>query len=136
MHILFLSTSINNFSYGKAILETLLLLSLIVTQGCGSGGSVNNDGGVIIDTGSTQISWSGPSSRENGNPLPIGEIAGYYIQYQEIGKSTYNHEFIDDATKVIFILSGIPSGDYQIQVATVDTDGLMSSFSNPIDITI
>ena len=133
MHILSLNTSRNKFFYGKAILEITLFLSLIVTQGCGGGGG---GGGVIIGTGNTQIFLSAPTSRVSGDPLSIDEIAGYYIQYQEIGKSTYNHEFIDDATDVILILSGIPSGDYQIQVAAVDTNGLVSSFSNLIDIII
>ena len=81
------------------------------------------------------LSWSTPTTRENGDALPLAEIARLEIE------ATYpdgTSEVIDvnaaATTHVIPIING--EGSYTFSISTIDTDGMRSSPSETISTNI
>ena len=75
-----------------------------------------------------EVSWDWPTTRENGEFLEMSEIAGARLRYQRTG---------DEPTLLIlpgldnaYTVEKLPPGTWSFAVATEDTDGLMSSYSN------
>jgi hypothetical protein len=79
-------------------------------------------------TASMQINWSAPTQRENGLALTLAEIGGYEIRYKLKAATVYNSVYLPNGAQQTFTLTAMPAGDYDIQIAAVDTDGLYSTF--------
>ena len=106
-------------------LFVIFLLSPLFACSSGGGGAA----GSITDIRS--LNWVAPSEREDGSGLSPSEIAGYRIYYGTESGSYPNVIYIDDHTETQAILPDLASGTYYIVMATVDTDGLVSTFSGP-----
>ncbi len=83
------------------------------------------------------ISWTAPSARADGTPLPLSEIAGYRIYF---GTSRYNYGTtvaIDDGSMVQGTINNLNAGTtYYFVMTTIDTEGRESSFSPEYSVTL
>lgn len=74
-----------------------------------------------------RISWNPPTTRLDGSPLPREEVQEYLIRglFPETVRVT--------SSPVEF---RVPPGTYHVQMATVDTTGLVSAFSDVIPLVV
>jgi len=90
------------------------------------------DGGAAVDPAPSGkqvvVEWTEPTARENGEPLKIGDLAEYIL---EVGSDTI--KIPAPASRHTLWL---PSGTYLIALSVVDTAGLQSEKSDPIEITL
>jgi len=88
------------------------------------------------------LDWVVPTSREDGSVLPISEIASYEIYYY-LDDGTTNGTSVSvaatndaDALVTSFQLNNLAEGDYFFSIATIDTQGNVSEFVEPIALSI
>jgi len=77
---------------------------------------------------SISVSWSMPDSRENGDMLYSYEIGGYEILYKLQGDALYTSEIIEDSQITSIDIDNLIAGDYEVKIASFDTDNLMSEY--------
>jgi len=77
---------------------------------------------------SVSVSWSMPDSRENGDTLYSYEIGGYEILYKKQGDTLYTSEIIEDSQITSIDIDNLVAGDYEVKIASFDTDNLMSEY--------
>ncbi len=82
-------------------------------------------------TTSALIEWDIPTTRENGIDLPLSEIGGYEINYKKSGDSAYQTIIITNQNQSEYELTDLEAGEYEVSVATFDSEGLYSDFSEP-----
>lgn len=87
------------------------------------------------------LSWEPPTSRENGDPLPMGEIASYLIVgfMENSNHNLDNPEIqvrIDDGGATEHILEVYVPGTYHLAMAAVDHNGLQSELSNIVEVRV
>lgn len=99
----------------------------------GKGGS----NGAPLDPGATTptLVWTAPTKRVDGTALYPYEIDRYELFY---GNSTTSmtKSLTVPGTQNSYSLDGYTNGTYSFSVLAVDTDGLKSSQSNPVTVTI
>jgi hypothetical protein len=81
-------------------------------------------------TGSATLSWTAPSTREDGSPLT--NLAGYKIYY---GRMSEVHDYeidIKSAGVSTYVVDGLVSGDWYFALVAYDKDGLESDRSNEV----
>ena len=88
------------------------------------------------------LDWVVPTTREDGTVLPISEIASYEIYYH-LDDGTTNGTTVgvaatNDAGTLVtsFELNNLTEGDYFFSIATVDTQGNVSEFVEPVALSI
>lgn len=83
------------------------------------------------DEATIELRWETPTERENGDNLPLDEIDGYEVRYwpsdAEEPMDVRESVIVPDNTAVGYELS-VPAGQWDIEVAVYDTDGLYSNF--------
>ncbi len=77
---------------------------------------------------SISVSWSMPDSRENGDTLYSYEIGGYEILYKKQNETLYTSEIIEDSQTTSIDISNLVAGEYEVKIASFDTDNLMSEY--------
>ena len=88
------------------------------------------------------LDWVVPTTREDGSVLQISEIASYEIYYYADdgttnGTSVSVAATSDTGTLVTSVqLNNLAEGDYFFSIATVDTQGNVSEFVEPIALSI
>lgn len=118
--------------------------SFIIACGGGGGSSdaptSRSDNKEINAPGESQVelSWYIPDARENGEDLEVYEIDGYRIYYSTADTSVQEGEIvtINDPQTTEYTFESLPSGDYRLAIATVDTQGLQSALSEEILVAI
>lgn len=79
-----------------------------------------------------QLSWTIPSTRENGTALTLSELSGYEIYYYAEGSSSGAGEVVPvsggTSTSTKVTING--SGTYYFAIAARDNAGLLSNLSN------
>lgn len=83
-----------------------------------------------------QLSWSIPTHRENGDPLPVEEIGGYVIEYGTDHQALDQRIEINSAQQTNCTLSDLSKGTLYLRIATVDAQGVQGIFSGIVAITI
>lgn len=71
------------------------------------------------------LTWTAPTTRVDGSPLPVEEIGGYTVRVECPGED--RKEYDADRSATSMEVPGTRDCDYWI--ATYDTDGLYSVFS-------
>lgn len=94
--------------------------------------------GVGSDPSTVSLSWTPPSTRENGEPLSMAEILGYEIYYYAEGDAADDGETIKvnggSQTSYEVVVPG--PGTYHFAMTAVDINGLTSDNSNFVSVTI
>lgn len=84
-------------------------------------------------TYSATISWKIPTTRANGDALPITELAGYEIYYTT-GTSTQVTIPVTGGALTSYGIKDLAPGTYYFAVAAVDTNGTKSALSQMVSI--
>ena len=88
------------------------------------------------------LDWVVPTTRDDGSVLQISEIASYEIYYYADDGTTNGTSVSVAATSdtgtlvTSFQLNNLAEGDYFFSIATVDTQGNVSEFVEPIALSI
>lgn len=117
--------------------------------GTPAGGDVGTTSGVVIsvsdgtDTasvtfdltvlGNGTVSWVAPTTRANGDPLQLSELAGYRIYYGTASDSLDQIVEITDPSTTEEVIQGLePGKTYYFAVTAYDTEGIESALSQVV----
>lgn len=81
---------------------------------------------AATNNGDVTLIWLTPIKRANGASLSIGELNGFELRYKRQTDADYTYVELSKLT-LLYILPNL-SGDYQFEVAAVDTNNLYSEF--------
>ncbi|MGB5324891.1 MAG: hypothetical protein WBN40_05630, partial [Pseudomonadales bacterium] len=97
---------------------------------------------VVATTADVALDWLIPTTREDGSALPASEIDSYEI-YFYAGSNSQNGTSInvpafDQTGNLVsdFVITALNSGNYFFTIATIDTQGNVSAFVNPVALAI
>lgn len=88
------------------------------------------------------LDWVVPTTREDGATLLISEIESYVIYYYRDDSSSSGYNLTvplrgdNGELTTSYLISALPSGRYYFSIASVDTSGRVSQFSDPVELTI
>lgn len=87
---------------------------------------------IIVDpvTGSARLSWTVPTSREDGSPLALNELAGYRIRYGTVPDALISRVEVNTADVTNYTISNLTAGTWYFSVSAYDTHGVESQPSN------
>lgn len=91
---------------------------------------------ATVSTGSAQISWSTPTTRQDGTALTATEIAGYNLYHSTTGTSSLSKLASLTPSELSIVVSDLAAGTHYFALSTIDTKGLQSSMSSTISVTI
>lgn len=80
-------------------------------------------------TYSAQLSWTAPSTRADGTPLSLSDLAGYEIYYTTDDPAVSRTISVSGNTALNYTLSNLSAGNYYVAMAAIDTAGLKSELS-------
>ena len=83
----------------------------------------------------TTLKWEIPTATSEGEPLHVGEIKGYEVQYSRAGEFS-EVVFVDGGTTNELQLEDLAEGTYQFRIATVTINDIYSDFTLPVEATI
>ena len=87
-------------------------------------------------SGSLALSWSAPTTRTDGEPLPLSEIDGYRLYYGTQKGEYVQGANIKDGTAQSATVTGIPVGTYFVVLTTYDANGIESDYSASVKKTV
>ena len=116
---------------------------ILIACGGGGGSSTETGGGNPADSNNPsnspdltvlELSWLIPDAREDGTDLYVYEISGYNIYYTSSDAPIEQADVIAiaDSQTTDYSFTGLPSGNYRLAIASVDTQGLQSAISEEI----
>jgi hypothetical protein len=90
----------------------------------------------VVASGSAVLSWSIPTTRSNGSPLTMAELAGYeiYVLSESTGQSSV--VTVSSGSTTTYTVSGLAAGTYYFSMAAKDTAGNLSALSAVVSKTI
>ncbi|KZZ62974.1 hypothetical protein A3763_21340 [Oleiphilus sp. HI0128] len=125
-------------SISNAGIEDTGLYSVVVSNA--SSEAYSQEALVSVNSlpSSLELSWSAPSTREDGSALESSEISAYVIEY------AYNNTELNQSIRINstgsetynYIISDVQSGTMYLRIATVDSNEIQSQFSETISIDI
>jgi hypothetical protein len=84
-------------------------------------------------TYSVNLSWSIPSTRENGQPLSLSELTGYEIYYVVDGVDMVDRTIaISGGSVASYKISGLQAGSYSFAITAIDHAGVKSALSGVV----
>lgn len=93
-------------------------------------------GGPASSIGSARLTWNIPTRRENGELLPVGEIASYEIYMTAESNGASRTIRVSDPSKTQFTLVPLAADTYHFSMATIDVDGTYSGLSQVVSKTV
>ena len=89
-----------------------------------------------VPSGSASLSWSIPSTRADGSPIPISEITGYeiYMIAESTGKTAVIP--VSDGMTSSYTLAELSPDTYHFSMAAMDAQGNLSELSPIVSKTI
>jgi hypothetical protein len=84
--------------------------------------------------GQIKLSWTKPTKRDNGDDFPNSELRGYVIVYYSMigGRGITNINKRANS----YPFGNLKPGRYYFAIATIDTDGLKSEWSDEISVVV
>lgn len=80
------------------------------------------------------LRWDSPMTREDGSKLYPGEISGYKVYYKLLHQKKYKAIDVEGAHIDQLALDNFSPGAYEFSVSTVDTNGIESQRSHPVQV--
>ena len=87
---------------------------------------------VTIPANAALLSWTAPLTRENGESLAMGEIAGYEVVYGTSADNLDNSLAIGDASVDELLVDELTEGTWYFAIRTLDTAGNRSRLSEVV----
>jgi hypothetical protein len=91
---------------------------------------------AAADSYSANLSWVVPSSRENGDPLAITELAGYEVYVIAEASGEDQLLAIDDPMVSKLVVPNLAPDTYFFSISSIDKDGLISRLSSIISLIV
>lgn len=85
-----------------------------------------------IPTDAALLSWTAPLTRENGDSLSMGEIAGFEVVYGTSAETLDQSLAIGDASVDELLVDELTAGTWYFAIRTLDTDGNRSRLSDVV----
>jgi hypothetical protein len=86
---------------------------------------------------SLNLSWSIPSTRENGQPLVLSELTGYEIYYVVDGATATDRTIaVTGGSAVSYRISGLLAGTYSFAISAIDSAGVKSALSGVVVVNV
>lgn len=82
---------------------------------------------------SALLSWTAPLTRENGESLAMGEIAGFEVVYGTSAENLDQSLAIGDASVDQLLVDELAEGTWYFAIRTLDTDGNRSRLSEVVN---
>ncbi|MEC7378296.1 MAG: hypothetical protein VX421_11840, partial [Pseudomonadota bacterium] len=98
--------------------------------GSGSGETATTE--PAIPANAALLSWTAPLTRENGDSLAMGEIAGYEVVYGTSAENLDQSLAIGDASVDELLVDELAEGTWYFAIRTLDTDGNRSRLSEVV----
>lgn len=86
----------------------------------------------ILVSNTALLSWTAPLTRENGESLAMGEIAGFEVVYGTSADSLDQSLAIGDASVDQLLVDELSTGSWYFAIRTLDTDGNRSRLSEVV----
>ncbi|MFN2361521.1 MAG: hypothetical protein ABR522_10670 [Marinobacter sp.] len=86
----------------------------------------------IIPANTALLSWTAPLTRENGESLSMGEIAGFEVVYGKSEETLDRNLAIGDASIDELLVDELTEGNWYFAIRTLDTDGNRSRLSEVV----
>ncbi len=100
------------------------------TTGSGTGETATTE--PAIPANAALLSWTAPLTRENGESLSMGEIAGYEVVYGTSAENLDQSLAIGDASVDELLVDELAEGTWYFAIRTLDTDGNRSRLSEVV----
>ena len=78
------------------------------------------------------MSWTAPLTRENGDSLTMGDIAGFEVVYGTSEENLDQSLAIGDASIDELLVDELTEGTWYFAIRTLDTDGNRSRLSEVV----
>ncbi|AXS84799.1 hypothetical protein [Marinobacter sp. Arc7-DN-1] len=85
-----------------------------------------------IPANTALLSWTAPLTRENGESLAMGEIAGFEVVYGTSAENLDQSLAIGDASVDELLVDELTGGTWYFAIRTLDTDGNRSRLSDVV----
>ena len=85
-----------------------------------------------VPTNAALLSWTAPLTRENGDSLAMGEIAGFEVVYGNSEDNVDQSLAIGDASIDELLVDELTEGTWYFAIRTLDTDGNRSRLSEVV----
>lgn len=85
-----------------------------------------------LPANSALLSWTAPLTRENGESLAMGEIAGFEVVYGTSAENLDQSLAIGDASVDELLVDELAEGTWYFAIRTLDTDGNRSRLSEVV----
>lgn len=84
-------------------------------------------------TFSAKLSWTIPSTRQNGQPLQLSELSGYELYYTTDSSSSNGTVVtVSGGSKASYEISNLKAGTYYFAISAIDASGLKSPLSSMV----
>ena len=85
-----------------------------------------------VVTGLAVLSWSVPTTRADGQPLTMSELAGYEVHMLSESTGESRVITIDDPLSTARTIDGLTPDTHHFAVTAIDASGLISDLSSPV----
>ena len=106
------------------IISTVLIIMSLILMGCGGSGEGAGN--------SATLTWTAPTTRVDGSPVPMSELAGYKIYMGTASDAMTPVAKVSDPYTMEYQFSALDSGTYYFSVTALDTDDLESEIPEPV----
>lgn len=105
------------------------------TETVADGGAEGSTDTVVensVPANAAMLSWTAPLTRENGESLTMGEIAGYEVVYGSSADNLDQSLAIGDASVDELLVDNLDTGTWYFAIRTLDIDGNRSQLSDVV----
>lgn len=122
---------------GIVIITGLLLTACVSEEASNANRTINGSGPVAVGAGlGFTIEWTDPSSREDGSPFALSEIANYRVYYGTQSGNYSDYAEINATGDNSVNIPMLSTGTYYVSMMVIDIYGRESELSDEVVITI